>query len=43
MHSKVHQSNTDKEISYYLASGGVWINCGIDPISEEMRVRGQEW
>lgn len=23
--------------------GGIWVNCGIDPISEDMRLRSEDW
>lgn len=36
-------SQTDKEIYYYLTSGEIWVNCGIDPISEDMRIRPVDW
>lgn len=26
-----------------MARNGIWVNCGIDPISEDMRIRNEDW
>ena len=26
-----------------MSRGGIWVNCGIDPIGEDMRLRSDDW
>jgi len=37
-HIKYFVYNLDREIYYYFAEGEVFIHCGINPVSEEVRI-----
>ena len=41
-HSKVLLTHSDKEVSYYLPEGDVFINCGVTPLGNDVKVELKE-
>lgn len=40
---KLPFSYSDKEIYYYLTDVDLFMNCGIDPINEDIRIRPENY
>ena len=36
-------NHSDKEIHFYLADGELYMNCGLDPINEDVRIRSENY